>query len=317
MRNLAVGLIVALMFGVIVFQRIEIVALKKQVTSIELSSTEKIPERNREEVVEESLSEVAANAIQESGEVVGESISRGGDSGSRMMRNFSNMMENPGFNKMMVASQKATLEVMYEGLIDHLVLDEKEEKYFVDLLLSRQMKMVEHSMNLMSGNVTGEDRKTAQEEMKAYADEIKGEVEYFLNDDEDIAEWKFYEKTMEERMALTGVEQQLGQAGLPLEEGQNRQLIETMLAEKEAFEFSNDLHDNQSTDTSAERFSQENIEAWSKDIEELDTIIARSVEDILLPEQLDVFKRSQDQMRELKLSQMNMAAQMFSKKKEE
>ncbi len=316
MKNLVVSLVMVLMVGVVVFQRIEIVALKQQVASIELTQTDKVPERSQEVMVRESLGEVVASTTQASGEVAGEPGFRGEDSGSRMMRNFSNMMENPGFNKIMVASQKATLEVMYEGLIDHLVLDEKEEKYFVDLLLSRQMKMVEHSMNLMSGDVTGEDRKKAQEEMKAYAEEIKGEVEYFLNDDADIAEWQFYEKTMEERMALTGVEQQLGQVGLPLEEGQSRQLIETMLAEKEAFDFSNDLHDNQSADTSAERFSQENIEAWSNDIEELDTIIAGRVEDILSPEQLDVFKRSQSQMRELKTSQMNMAAQMFAKKKE-
>ena len=43
-RNLVGGLVVALMLGVITFQRIKIFALKQQVASIELSPTDKVPE---------------------------------------------------------------------------------------------------------------------------------------------------------------------------------------------------------------------------------------------------------------------------------
>lgn len=39
---------VPLMLGVITFQRIKIFALKQQVASIELSPTDKVPERSRE-----------------------------------------------------------------------------------------------------------------------------------------------------------------------------------------------------------------------------------------------------------------------------
>ena len=43
-----VGLVLALMLGVITFQRMKIFALKQQVASIELSPTNMVPDRSRE-----------------------------------------------------------------------------------------------------------------------------------------------------------------------------------------------------------------------------------------------------------------------------
>ena len=249
-------------------------------------------------------------------EEVPESLDKEADSsGRRVMRNISEMWENPTMNKVMVASQKATLGVLYEDLIDYLVLDEKEKKYFMDLLMARQMTRVESAMKLMGGDVTEDERKALRQLMKDSNEEMREEMEYFLNDEEDLTEWEFYEKTMAERMTVSGFEQALAQTETPLPDGVDRQLVKIMHEEKENFDFSTDLHDESKMDTSAERFSEENLQKFKGDIEDLDALIAERVIELMSTPQFEQFLKNQEQMRQMKLSQLQMAAQMFASEK--
>ncbi len=321
MKNIALGVVLAGALCVIILQRIEIGALKASLASLESSDEDKSIPVFTESVVSEagasvSDEEVARfDVVAESGLEAGEAAESESDRGSRMMRNFADFLDNPAYNKMMVASQKAALEVMYEDLIDFLVLDDKEKKYFLDLLVSRQMNQVQHAMKAMGGGLSDEERDEAQEAIKSNREEMAEEIEYFLNEPNDIEEWKFYEKTIEERMTLSGVEKELENSGLPLEPGVSRQLIEAMHDEKQSFDFSTDLHNQQSLDTSPERFSDENLASFGDDLERLDGQIAESVEGILTAEQLEIFIASLGQMRQLKLSQLEMAANMFRNSK--
>jgi 1-aminocyclopropane-1-carboxylate deaminase/D-cysteine desulfhydrase-like pyridoxal-dependent ACC family enzyme len=70
----------------------------------------------------------------------------------RMMENMAKMMENPTMNKVMEASQRGVLGALYSDLIDYLNLDEEEEKYFMDLLMHRQMKQIDLAMKMMRYN---------------------------------------------------------------------------------------------------------------------------------------------------------------------
>jgi|GEM_PF-3488870 len=312
-----VSVVILVGFGYLVqSQRTEIRSLKEQIAAYEsgegtIARAEIQDEAGavRETVVEKAIAKEAAS-VEQSSEIADDASSQ------RMMRNMSEMMKNPAMNKMMVASQKGALEAMYEDLVDYLVLDEKEKKYFIDLLLTRQMARVEAGMKLMGGNLSAEDRKALQEQMKEAGKTTREEMEYFLNSEEDISEWKFYEKTMAERMAISGLEQALAQAEIPLSEGVDRKLIEVMQDEKENFEFSTDLNDEEKMDTSAERFSEDNLKKFKQDIEDLDSLIAERVVELMSTPQFEQFLKSQEQMRQMKLSQLQMAAQMFARKKE-
>jgi len=312
-----VSVVILVGFGYLVqSQRTEIRSLKEQIAAYEsgegtIARAEIQDEAGavRETVVEKAIVKEAAS-VEQSSEIADDASSQ------RMMRNMSEMMKNPAMNKMMVASQKGALEAMYEDLVDYLVLDEKEKKYFIDLLLTRQMARVEAGMKLMGGNLSAEDRKALQEQMKEAGKTTREEMEYFLNSEEDISEWKFYEKTMAERMAISGLEQALAQAEIPLSEGVDRKLIEVMQDEKENFEFSTDLNDEEKMDTSAERFSEDNLKKFKQDIEDLDSLIAERVVELMSTPQFEQFLKSQEQMRQMKLSQLQMAAQMFARKKE-
>ena len=74
-------------------------------------------------------------------------------SGRRMMRSISKMLDNPAMNKMMAASQRGALDVMYADLVDQFQLTGEEKEQFMELLLARQMNMVDLSMKMMAGNL--------------------------------------------------------------------------------------------------------------------------------------------------------------------
>jgi len=318
MKNYIIGGIVVILiagFGfVIQSQRSEIRTLQDQLAAFESSGVV----AQSEGVDGAQIDGTAKAVVSEVTESLEAEVSpaESSDEGSRrMMRGMSEMMKNPTMNKVMVASQKATLEVMYGELIETLDLKDAEKDYFMELLLSRQMVTVENAMKLMGGNVSDEERKEIQQRINEAGKEMREEMEYFLNNESDVAEWRFYEKTMGERMAISGFEQSLAQSEMTLPEGTGRKLVEAMHEEKSNFKFSTDLHDDKKMDMSSERFSEENIQKFKGDIEDLDTLIAERVMQLLSSAQFEQFVKSQEQMRQFKISQLQMAAQMFANQK--
>lgn len=235
----------------------------------------------------------------------------GKDGGRRMMENMAKMMDNPTMNKVMEASQRGAVGALYTDLIEYLGLNAEETKYFMDLLMYRQMKQVDASMKMMSGSLSDEEREVLQEEMKQAAETVKEEMEKFLNSDEDYAEFEFYEKTMGERMMLSQMDKDLTGSGSELSDSTYRELLGIMHDERESFDFTSDLHDQENTDLSAERFSNDNVQNFARDVESLNDAIIEKAQAILTPEQFDAFVDSLKTFTEMQMAQLEMASQMF------
>jgi hypothetical protein len=246
------------------------------------------------------------------------SVSKAGetkaDGTQRMMRGISKMLDNPAMNKMMAASQRGALDVMYADLAEQFQLEGEEKEYFMELLLARQMNAVDVSMKVMGGNLTKEEQDALSAELKEKNKLMRKEMRYFLNSADDVAEWKFYEKTLQDRMMLSQVEQTLEESGTALSDQTYRQLLEAIHEEKTSFDFSSDLNDDENMDMSAERFGPENIENYATDLKALDEKIAERVRAILTSEQFAVFMESQQANTEMLLAQLEMAGQMLGKK---
>ncbi len=232
-------------------------------------------------------------------------------SGRRMMKSMSQMMDNPTMSKVMEASQRGAVGVLYSDLMEYLDLDREETKYFMDLLMSRQMKNVELAIKMMSGELSEEEKKVLTEEIKTVGETVKEEIEAFLNNPEDVAEWEFYEKTMGERMMLSQVDQKLSAADATLSDEAYRELLGMMHDEKKDFQFTSNLHDDKNMDLSAERFSTENLQNFASDIEQLNGNIIQRAQGMLTPEQFTAFSESLKATTEMQQAQLEMAAQMF------
>ncbi len=231
-------------------------------------------------------------------------------SNRRMMSSIAKMMEdNPTINKMVEASQRGAIGALYSDLIEYLDLDAEETKYFMDLLMYRQMKNVDMAMKMMSGELTEEEKTALMEEVKLAGETTKEEMEKFLNDPEDFSELEFYEDTIGERMMLSQMDQMLGDAALSDET--YREVLEIMHDERESFDWSTDLHDSENQDMNPERFSAENIQQHIADTKAAGELMDRRMQEILTPEQLEAWRQSGAAMMEMQTAQLQQAAQMF------
>ncbi len=232
-------------------------------------------------------------------------------SDQRMMKNIAKMLDNPAMNKMMEASQRGVIGAMYEDLIADLNMTEGEEKYFMELLLFRQMTQVDVGMKMMSVELSDEEKKSLGDKMKETIELVKTEMEAFLNDEDDYNEFKFFEKTMAERMMLSQAEASLNGTTEELSDGIYRELLEMMHDEKKNFNFNTNLTDEENMDMSSERFSKANTESFETDMDQLNEKMFTKAQSILSEGQLTAFKDAVKTTTEMQKSQMQMAAQMM------
>ena len=119
-------------------------------------------------------------------------------------KSIAKMMENQTMNKVMEASQRGTISALYSDMIEYLDLNEEETEYFMDLLVYRQMKQVDMAMKIMSGQLSDEEKEALMKGVEEVQGIVTDEMKKFLNNDEDFAEFEYFEKTMSERMMLPG-----------------------------------------------------------------------------------------------------------------
>jgi hypothetical protein len=235
-------------------------------------------------------------------------------SSRRLMRNMAKMLDNPAMNKMMAAGQRGVLDVMYEDFADQLQFNAEEKDYFMELLLARQMNNMEIGMKMMGGNLSEEEQAQLKAELKEKNKVLKEEVKYFLNSEDDVAEWKFYEKTLQDRMMLSQVEQKLGDSDAALSDQTYRQLLEAIHDERSSFDFSSNLADEENLDIGSERFSPENIQRLADDLNRLNELLTERARSILSPEQFAAFTESLTANTEMQISQMEAAAAVLGDK---
>jgi hypothetical protein len=229
----------------------------------------------------------------------------------RIMTSIANMRDNPTMNKVIEASQRGTIGALYSDIIDFLDLTPEETQYFMEMLMSRQMENVDFGMKLMSGQMTAEERQEKAEHLHEIHDEMYKQMKVFLNDEEDYQEFEFYEKTMNERMALSQMDQALTGTDDELSGEGYRDLLDMMHEESKNFDWSTDLHDQESTDVSPERFSEENMMSHTDDMYELVEKVLAQAGSMLTPGQLEALTSSLMATTDMQVAQFQMVGPLL------
>lgn len=232
------------------------------------------------------------------------------ESTKRVMREMAKTIEeNPTINKMVEASQRGAIGALYADMVEYLGLDAEETKYFMELLMYRQMAHVDAHMKMASGTLSDAEKKALQEHVDQIGETMREEMEHFLNDSEDFEEFKYYEDTIGERMMLSQMDQKLGENALP--DDTYKQVLAIMYEERENYNWSTDLHDNENRDLSAERFSTENIQKHMADVKAVGELMDRRMQEILTPEQLEAWRESGLAIQALVEGQLIQANQIY------
>jgi len=144
---------------------------------------------------------------------------------------LSKMMADPAMKKMMRQQQAAAMDMMYGSLFKEIHLSPEDKEKFKELLLDRQMKAVESGGMFMKLQGEDADKTTAMNDLAAQQKEFDAQVKTLLGDDR-YAQYKDYNETMAERMAVNQLSQQLTSSQNPLNDDQSGQLLEIMKQEK-------------------------------------------------------------------------------------
>jgi hypothetical protein len=228
----------------------------------------------------------------------------------RMMAGMSTIMEeNPTINKMIEASQRGAIGALYSDMIEYLGLNAEETKYFMDVLMYRQMANVDAHMKMMAGDLTEEEKAALMEKVRLANEATRSEMKKFLNNEDDFSEFEYYEDTIGERMMLSQMDQKLGDAAIS--DQVYREVLDIMREERVNYDWSTDLHDQENRDLSPERFSSENIQKHIADIIALGVLMDQRVQEILTPEQLEAWRESGAAMQALIEGQLQQANMMF------
>ena len=88
-------------------------------------------------------------------------------------------------------------------------------------------------------------------------------------------------------------------------------LYEVITREREGFDWSTNLHNQESTDIGPDRFSRENLQKHMADIGRLNTQIFDQAMRMLTPEQFEAFKASIQATTDMQMAQLEMAGQLL------
>src|ERR1017187_8786719 len=224
------------------------------------------------------------------------------------MAGLAQMMKNPQMKEMIRGQQKFALEGMYGSLSKYLNLSTNEMDSLKELLLDRQMALVDAGMSMMNGG-SGADQKQAAEDAKTVKAEYDKKISDLLGP-QDYPVFQDYEKSAADRMSV-----QMFKGSLPadatLTDQQEESLIAALAEERKALPTTS-MMNNQTPDPS--KFTEEGIAEALKQMEALQQRDAERAAAILTPAQLEQFTKFQQQMNSMAAAGMKMAVQMFGNK---
>jgi hypothetical protein len=217
------------------------------------------------------------------------------------------MMKNPQMKEVVRAGQRMAFERTYASLFKNLNLPPEQQDALTDLLLGRQMALMDAGLAVFGGKNT--DLKQSIEDTKAIKADFDKKIQDLLGSQAYPA-FQQYEETQQERVQV-----QTFKGALPATEAltdqQEEDLIAAMHEERKALPASS-LLNNQTPDPS--QFTEEYIDETIKQLEQLQQRYADRAAVVLTPEQLEQFTRFQQQMSTMQAAGMKMFVQMYGNK---
>ena len=218
---------------------------------------------------------------------------------------LANMMKNPEMKEMVRAQQKQSLDRMYGALYRQLGLPADELEALKELLLERQLKLVEMGMAAMSASES--ERRQAAVKTNALKAEYDKKIEDLLGP-QDYGVFNQYEQTTPERMQIQMFKDTLP-ADAALTERQEADLIAAMYEARRALPATSLLNTGRASDQS--QLTEERI---AETLKQLDQLRGRCIERaaaILTRPQFEKYVESQERWSAMQAAGLRMASQMF------
>ncbi len=228
------------------------------------------------------------------------------------------MFKNPEMREMIKKQQKAMmgtiLEKNYAKLFASLNLTSEQATTFKDMLLNKQMGSAELGLSMVSGDVDAAQRAEMVEKVKTANETADAQIKDFLGAD-NFAQFQDYEKSMSERMAVSGFKDQIS-TGMALSDDQEQQLIQAMTQARQDFKFTSDLSDKSKFGGDySSMFKEEKMQVYFDELEKLNQQYLNRAEGILSADQAAAFGKYLTNQQAMQKAGMQMASKMFAPQK--
>jgi len=235
---------------------------------------------------------------------------------SKRSNPFSEMFKNAEMKDMIKNQQKGVLGTMidknYGRLFSDLHLTPEQTSGLKDMILNKQLGAAEMGMSMFSGEDDASKRAEQVQQVKAASDAADTQIKQFLGDD-NYAQFQAYEKTMGERMAVSGFKDQLGGGATALSGDQEQQLIQAMTQERESFKFTTDFSDKSKFNGDfASMFTEDKMNVYLQEFERLNQQYLGRAQTILSPDQAAAFGKYLSGQQAMQKVGMQMAIKMFA-----
>lgn len=228
------------------------------------------------------------------------------------------MMEDPDMKKMMRQQQLVMMDTMYGPLFKQLGLSPEETEKFKELLIDGQMKGVEGAGALFAGEREPAERIEAIKAMGEQQKQLDEQLKTLLGEDR-YAQYKDYQESMSERMALDQFQQQLAGGQNPLTEEQSGELFALMKEERKNAPsiFGNDPNAVPDPAQMEAMLSEEKMNKHFEQQEELNRRILERAKAVLNSEQLEALNNHQSSQLKMQRFGMTMAIKFMGGEKSE
>lgn len=230
------------------------------------------------------------------------------------MSAMADMMKDPAMKEMMKSQMRAQVEFMYRDLFDLLGLDAGKQEKLTKMLADRSGNGMDLGFSMMGGQkMSDEEKKKKQEEMKAATDASSKALKELLGDS-DYAKFESFENSQPERLQLSTLNTQLKDKGIGLSEEAESKLMDAMFQERTNFKYDTDFADQKNFDF--EKYNEAGLTRYAEQQQELRGRILTKAEGILTADQLEVFRKSQEQQAAMEKMGLEMGLKMMGGKQE-
>jgi hypothetical protein len=235
------------------------------------------------------------------------------------MSGMAALFKDPKMREMIKTQQQAFMGPMidkqYKDFFQQLNLTPDQAAGLKDLLQKKMLVGADAGMAMLDGSMDAAKRADLAKQMKSQTADYDAQIKQYLGDD-NYKTFQSYEQTVPDRMAVSQFSDQMASSSTPLNADQQQQLIQAMHDERTSFKWTTDYSNQQKMpegDMSA-MFSPDKIDQFTKEKEQFDQQFLNRAQQILTPEQAAAYQSSQKLQRDLQITGMKMAAQMFGPK---
>lgn len=228
---------------------------------------------------------------------------------------LADMFKNPEMRDMIKQQQKTMFATIVEKNFNDFIksqqLTPEQAAALKELIAKKMAAGADAGMELMGSDLTAEQRAELIKKAKDSNDQVAAELKDFLGTDAYTA-YESYEKTLQDRIPIKTLRDQLAGGDMAMNDEQEQQLIQAMAEERQGFKFTTDF--SKQNDYSQDlfgKFNEENITRFTQEQEQLNQKFLTRAQAILSADQYAAYEKSLKAQQEMMRIGMKMAASMF------